>query len=109
MRNGTVTPKPGGPKAPRTAIGVTAAGALLIFEVDGCEDCPAITGGPTGLTEHDMGAWMLKLGALHAINLDGGGSSTSVANGTVIDWPTSKHIPYGVPQERAVSTAVCLM
>lgn len=106
--NSTVLPRPGGVKAPRTAVGVTSAGALVILEVDGCEGCPDITGGPTGLTLEEAATMMLSVGAVHAINLDGGGSSTTVANGSIIDWPTDRHIPYGLPQEREVSTVVCL-
>ena len=53
---------------PRTAIGVTAAGGLILATVDGRE-----TGYSTGVTDPELAAFMLGSGAVDAINLDGGG------------------------------------
>ena len=94
--------------APRTAIGVDASGSLLLLEVDGCEQCRRSRGGPQGLTLVQLADAMLDLGALHAINLDGGGSSATAVNGTVLDFPTDTDSFSRAYNERAVSTVVCV-
>lgn len=67
---------------PRTAAGVTAKGELLMVTVDGRQ---SISRGAT-LTE--MAQLMKKLGAVNAINLDGGGSTTLSIEGIVINSPS---------------------
>ena len=67
--------KAGGEAAPRTAAGVDAQGRLLMLEVDGCEECKS----GKGPTMREMGRLLVRLGAVAAVNLDGGGSSTAVA------------------------------
>jgi hypothetical protein len=54
---------------PRTGVGVTADGRVLMVTVDGRR------AGSAGVTLAEMGRLMLSLGAEHAINLDGGGST----------------------------------
>jgi hypothetical protein len=56
---------------PRTAIGVTADQKLLMFVVDGRQ-----AGHSGGMTTPEVAALMIQYGAIHAINLDGGGSTT---------------------------------
>merc|ERR1712100_232251 len=73
--------------APRTAIGTTPEGHLLMLEVDGCEPARGCKG-DLGKTESAMAELLLQNGAFHAINLDGGGSSTTVKKGKVINRPT---------------------
>ena len=60
---------------PRTAAGVTFSGTLVLATVDGRQ---AFSRGAS-LTE--MASIMLKYGAVEAINLDGGGSTSMVVNG----------------------------
>ncbi len=55
---------------PRTAAGVTEDGKVLLLEVDG-----RIPAHSNGASLVDLGRFMIKLGALRAVNLDGGGSS----------------------------------
>ncbi|MEC8382140.1 MAG: phosphodiester glycosidase family protein [Myxococcota bacterium] len=55
---------------PRTAVGKTASNELLLVTVDGR------TSAGQGLTTPDMASLMLELGAVDAVNLDGGGSTT---------------------------------
>lgn len=55
---------------PRTAIGLTAANVLLLVTVDG----RAETG--SGMTLRQLAQHMVNLGAVDAMNLDGGGSTT---------------------------------
>jgi exopolysaccharide biosynthesis protein len=55
-----------------------------------------------------MADLLISRGALHAINLDGGGSSTTVENGTTINRPTSSD-NWAVKQERGVTTIACVV
>jgi hypothetical protein len=113
VRNGSsvITAK-GGEIAPRTTIGTTKDGKLLILEVDGCEPKQADAGGACkyklGRTSYDMAQMLVKYGAQNAINLDGGGSSTVVSNGSVINRPTSTDL-WSVSIERAVTVISCIV
>ncbi|MEU5938789.1 phosphodiester glycosidase family protein [Micromonospora sp. NPDC047548] len=60
--------------APRTAVGFSADGRrMILLTVDGRQV------DSRGVTQSEMGAMMAELGAYHALNLDGGGSSTLLA------------------------------
>ncbi|BBI30943.1 phosphodiester glycosidase family protein [Cohnella abietis] len=59
--------------APRTAIGTKADGKVILFEVDGRQP-----GFSEGVTLQQLGQLMKDMGAVTAMNLDGGGSSTMV-------------------------------
>ena len=93
--------------APRTVIGVKKDGRLLSLEVDGCEPQAGCLW-HLGKTEHEMAELLVKRGAFHAINLDGGGSSSVVENGRVIDHPTDLD-HWLLNDERAVTTIVCVL
>ncbi len=68
---------------PRTAVGVTAEGKLLLVTVDGRQPMAA------GMTLYELARLMIDLGATDAINLDGGGSTTlAVRGGLVINSPS---------------------
>ncbi|MDQ3938294.1 MAG: phosphodiester glycosidase family protein, partial [Chloroflexota bacterium] len=58
------------PAHPRTAVGITAGGRVILVTVDGRSS----TSG--GLTLPELAEVMLGLGAVSALNLDGGGSTT---------------------------------
>ena len=58
---------------PRTVVGVRADGTLLIIAVDGRQEKLS-----NGATMSDMAGILLELGAVDAVNLDGGGSTTVV-------------------------------
>ena len=60
---------------PRTAVGVTADNKLLIVTVDGRQPISQ------GVTLVELAALMKQLGAVNAINLDGGGSTTLSVKG----------------------------
>jgi hypothetical protein len=66
---------------PRTAIGYTEVGELLLVVVDGRQ------GLSRGASLIELADIMIGLGAVEAMNLDGGGSSTMVADGTLINRP----------------------
>ena len=61
-------------KAPRVAIGHDKDGRLIMVQVDGNE------GKKLGFDLYQLANLMVKLGAVNAINLDGGGSSTMLVN-----------------------------
>ncbi|HSV73742.1 MAG TPA: phosphodiester glycosidase family protein [Chthonomonadales bacterium] len=67
---------------PRTAAGVTPDGRLLLVTVDGRQRHSR------GMSLAELAATMKRLGATDAINLDGGGSTTMVARGLVLNAPS---------------------
>ena len=85
---------------PRTAIGIKADGTYLFVVADGR------TEESEGLSLYDLAEFMKELGAVTAYNLDGGGSSTMVFNGNVINNPTGGRAGHGEGTERSVSDIV---
>ncbi len=78
-------------RAPRTAIGITGDQKLLLVTVNGRQ--PNIS---VGMTLHELGNLLLELGALQAMNLDGGGSTTMVIRNLVLNLPSDgKERPVG--------------
>jgi hypothetical protein len=66
---------------PRAALGIGAGGELLSVACDGRSRDDA------GLTLEELAALMAGLGAAHALNLDGGGSTSLVAGGRLCNAP----------------------
>lgn len=64
---------------PRTALGLTATNHLLLVTVDGR------TGAGKGMTENELAQHLIYLGAVEAINLDGGGSTTMWVDGMSVN------------------------
>ena len=64
---------------PRTAIGMISANHYVFVVVDGRSDTNA------GVTLPELAEIMASLGATEAYNLDGGGSSTMVSDGSVVN------------------------
>ncbi|MBR1770606.1 MAG: phosphodiester glycosidase family protein [Lachnospiraceae bacterium] len=81
---------------PRTAIGILANGDYVMVVSDGR------TNESVGLSLYELAEFMQKLGVVTAYNLDGGGSSTMVYNGELVNNPTTT----GRIRERAVSDIV---
>jgi Tol biopolymer transport system component len=81
---------------PRTVIGVDADGRVLLVVVDGRRRASV------GLNLVQLAKLMRRLGAVSALNLDGGGSSTMVVRGKVVNRPSDGH-------ERPRSTAVLIL
>jgi hypothetical protein len=67
---------------PRTAVGVTADGRRLLVVVDGRQVLSR------GASLPELTAIMKDLGAVEAMNLDGGGSSTLSVRGLVLNSPS---------------------
>ena len=84
---------------PRTAIGQISALHYVLVVSDGRTD------ESEGLSLSELAEFMQGLGVTTAYNLDGGGSSTMVFNGTVINKPTTNGNNI---KERSVSDIVCI-
>jgi exopolysaccharide biosynthesis protein len=73
---------------PRTAIGITNHNTLLLVTVDGRQP-----GFSEGIPLNELAQLMIELGAVNALNLDGGGSTTmTIADPEprVLNFPSSK-------------------
>jgi hypothetical protein len=70
---------------PRTLAGVRPDGTLLLVTVDGGRP-----GWSAGMTLTEAARLMRSLGATDALNLDGGGSSTMVVRGEVVNRPSDR-------------------
>ncbi|MEU2060844.1 phosphodiester glycosidase family protein [Streptomyces sp. NPDC013455] len=82
-------------RQPRTLAGTDARGRLLLVTVDG-----RLKNGSEGFTLHEAAAFMRSLGAVEAMNLDGGGSTAMAVNGTLVNQPSD------AAGERAVGDTV---
>lgn len=82
-----------GPRHPRTAVGVTAKGEMLLVTVDGRQSHSI------GMTMWELAELMLDLGAQHALSLDGGGSTTMTVMGKVRNR-------FSDPAERPVASSL---
>lgn len=83
-------------RAPRSALGVTADQKLILVAVTGRQPSRSI-----GLTLNELAQLMIKLGAKEAMNLDGGGSTTLLVQGEIVNSPSDG-------QERKVSNALVI-
>jgi hypothetical protein len=82
---------------PRSGIGVTADGKVLLVVVDGRR-----AGWSVGMNLTEFAQLFQFLGATSAMNLDGGGSSVMVVQGKVVNKPSDG-------RERRVSSAVLVL
>lgn len=73
-----------GGRAPRTAVGITQDGTLLLAVAEGRHELSR------GITLGELAEWLRAEGAVEAINLDGGGSSVMWAGGALISTPSDK-------------------
>jgi Phosphodiester glycosidase len=84
-------------RQPRTAIGVTATGKILLVVIDGRQSRWS-----RGATLGELRTILRDLGAVDALNLDGGGSSEMVVDGEVVNRPSDGH-------ERRITNAVLIL
>ncbi len=82
-------------RAPRTAVGVTKDGHVLLVVVDGRQQHSM------GLTLLELALLMQEFGAVDAMNLDGGGSSEMVVKGKIMNKPSDG-------RERSVGDALII-
>ncbi|NLM16350.1 MAG: phosphodiester glycosidase family protein [Candidatus Riflebacteria bacterium] len=80
---------------PRTAVGATFDGDLLFVVVDGR------SARSKGMTLQELAAYLQKLGVRHAINLDGGGSTSMVINDKTVNIPSDG-------RERRISNGILI-
>ncbi|GGB64486.1 phosphodiester glycosidase family protein [Fictibacillus barbaricus] len=73
VRNSQIyqTPQTGQDKEPRTAVGIKEDGDVFFVVIDGRQEPYS-----AGISMKDLAQLMIDHGAVHALNLDGGGSST---------------------------------
>jgi hypothetical protein len=86
---------------PRAALGI-GGDSLLAVVCDGRGEHDA------GLTLAELAVLMAELGAELAINLDGGGSTSLVCGGTLVNRPREEH-GLDLPGGRPISTALALL
>ncbi len=67
---------------PRTAVALTFSGDLLFIVVDGRSQRSA------GMKLDELALYLRRLGVRHAINLDGGGSSSMIVKGRTVNRPS---------------------
>nr|MBA2671445.1 phosphodiester glycosidase family protein [Gemmatimonadota bacterium] len=82
---------------PRTAVGIRADGTIVLVVVDGRRE-----GYSVGMTLEETAELMRELGAMDALNLDGGGSTTLVTAAGIINRPSDA-------EERPVANALLVM
>ena len=80
--------------APKTAIGQRQDGAIILLVIDGRDI------GSLGATVKEVQEIMYKLGAVNAMNLDGGKSTTMYYDGEIINKPSNSM------GERTIATAI---
>ena len=79
---------------PRTAVAMLKDGKFLMITVDGRSEASG------GIGLQDLAEYLVSLGAVDAMNLDGGGSTTMFVDGKVVNKPSDKE------GERKVSDAI---
>jgi Phosphodiester glycosidase len=84
---------------PRAGLAVARRGRLLAVACDGRADDEA------GLTMAEFAETLIALGAVQALNLDGGGSTSLVAGGQLCNIPRESH-GVELPGGRPISTAL---
>ena len=82
---------------PRTAVATLADSSLLLMAVDGRSE----SSGGMSLTQ--LTDFLVSLGAVNALNLDGGGSTVMVVGGSIVNHPSDKE------GERAVANALVVL
>ncbi len=83
-----------GERAPRSAVGQLKDGGIILVTVDGRQP-----GWSVGMTNFELAQALVRLGAVTAMALDGGGSTEMAFDGNVLNRPSG-----GV--ERPISTAL---
>lgn len=85
-----------GYRHPRTALGLTKSGKILLVTVDGRSEESA------GMTFSELADLLVELGADQAMALDGGGSTEMVVEGKIVNKPSDG-------RERRINTAILII
>ncbi|MFW5782133.1 MAG: phosphodiester glycosidase family protein, partial [Candidatus Muiribacteriaceae bacterium] len=83
-------------RAPRTAIAIMENREVVFVTLDGRQKGYSI-----GMTLKELAEYLKSIGAVDAMNLDGGGSTTLVVEGKVLNRPSDK-------SERRINGAVII-
>ena len=75
---------------PQTVVGWTSGGDVLLVTIDGRRP-----GYSNGMSDRGAAAFIRALGARDAIGLDGGGSTTFVVRGHVVNRPSDRVVRRG--------------
>ena len=98
VQNGNVNPD-NGDRHPRTAVGFNQDSTqFFMFVVDGRQPGLSI-----GMSYKELGDYMKTWGVHQGLNLDGGGSSTMVVRGLIVNSPSD------IGGERSVSNSLLLV
>ena len=90
-------------RQPRTAAGITADNRLILIVCDGRN-----MRGSAGFTLPELADKLISLGAVNALNFDGGGSSEMVGkDGTVLNRPSDSGAS-GDISERKILTSIVI-
>lgn len=89
---------------PRTAVGITSSGHLLLVVVDGRQAPYSV-----GMSLSELAEFLRALGAIDALNLDGGGSTTMVARDPASGELQIVNRPSDKEGERAVGDALAVV
>ncbi|MCE3234717.1 MAG: hypothetical protein K0Q50_897 [Vampirovibrio sp.] len=76
-----------GTREPRSAVGITADGKMLLVTVDGRQKNVSV-----GMTLYELAYLMRKLGAVDAMNLDGGSSTQMSIYGKTVNTPSAGNV-----------------
>lgn len=100
LKAGQPVEQPGGPRHPRTAVGLSQDGQFLYLAViDGRQP-----GYSVGTTLYETALWMRWLGCWEALNLDGGGSTTLVIEDELgLPYTVNRPIQERVPGQQRPS------
>jgi hypothetical protein len=82
---------------PRTAIATLADGSILLMAVDGRAESSG------GMSLPELTDFLRALGAVNALNFDGGGSTVMLVHDSIVSHPSDKE------GERAVANALVVM
>lgn len=86
----------------RTAVGHDAAGRVVLVQIEGQTE-------HRGMNLWELADFLKENGVINAINLDGGGSSTFVKNGSLASYPSDHCVPDSRWRcARRVSTVLCV-
>lgn len=98
VQNGIVNPD-NGDRHPRTSVGFNAdTTEFFMFVVDGRQ--PGLS---VGMSYKELGDYMKTWGVHNGLNLDGGGSSTMVVRGSIVNSPSD------IGGERSVANGLLLI
>lgn len=89
-------------RASRTSIGHDKDGNLLLLQMDGDGNADK------GLTLYEFSDFMIEIGFINGINLDGGGSSVFFKNSEMLSYPSDGCVNQYFRCEREVSTWICI-